>query len=70
MSISPKDAQNALTLIQLGQMISSLTGLLVQAVQSGQGGVTQEQLADAFADKDAALAEQAVAIARAKAEGR
>lgn len=68
--ISPKDAQNALTIIQLTQMITSLSGLITQAVQSGQGGVTTEEFAAAFADKDAALAEQALAIARAKAEGR
>jgi hypothetical protein len=70
MTLSPQDAQKALTVIQLGQMIGSLTGLLVQAIQNGSGGVTDEQLADAFADKDAALAEQALAIAKAKAEGR
>ena len=68
--INPKDAQKALTIIQLGQLVTSFTNLLVQAVQSGQGGVTEDELAAAFADKDTALAEQALAIARAKSEGR
>lgn len=70
MNISPKDAQQALTVIQMSQMAASLVGLITQALQSGQSGVTAEQLAEAFAEKDAALAELNAAIARAKVEGR
>lgn len=70
MSISPQDARKALTILQLSQMAGSLLGLIVQAIQSGQDSVTDAELAGAFADKDAALSELALSIARAKAEGR
>lgn len=70
MSISPKDAQQALTVIQMGQMASTLLALIMQAVQSGREAVTPDELATAFAEKDAALVELNAAIARAKEEGR
>lgn len=70
MSINPEDIRKVLTFTQVAQMATSLIGLITDAVKNGRDGVTEDELAASFADKDAALGELAAAIARAKADGR
>jgi hypothetical protein len=68
--INPEDAKKVLTVLQLSQMAASLTTLIVDAITNGQDGVTEEELAATFADKDLSFVELAASIAKAKAEGR
>lgn len=65
-----KDVAQALTLTQIAQMIVSLGVAIQTAVAAGKDSVTADEVAASFADKDAAMAALAAAIARAKAEGR
>ncbi len=64
------DVGKAIGLIQLAQMITSLSAALVTAIQQGKDSVTADELAQSFENKDAGLEELAASIARAKAEGR
>lgn len=65
-----KDVAKALTLTQLAQMIVSLGTAIHNAVSAGKDDVTADELAASFGAKDAALADLAAAISRARAEGR
>lgn len=69
-TIDVADVKKALTLTQLAQAAASLINLIVQAVANGKDGVSPEELAASFAEKDAALVELSESIARAKADGR
>lgn len=60
----------AISVVQLLQMGIALVSAAKQAAESGQTEVTDEQLHASLDENDAALADQLVAIARAKAEGR
>jgi hypothetical protein len=60
----------AISIVQLLQMGLSLINAAKQAAENGQTEVTDEQLHASLDENDAALADQVVAIARAKAEGR
>lgn len=65
-----QDIADAIGVIQIAQMINSLSIAFIDAVKAGKDSVTEEELAASFAGKDEALAGLAAAIARAKAEGR
>lgn len=60
----------AISVVQLLQMGVALIQAAKQAAESGATEVTDEQLHASLDANDAALADQIVAIARAKAEGR
>lgn len=71
--MNDKTAQNvatAISVVQLMQMGMALFNAAKTAVESGQSEVTDEQLHASLDANDAALADQVVAIARAKSEGR
>jgi hypothetical protein len=67
---SLENVTQALTIVQLAQMITSLTLTLRGALERGETEVTDEQLALSVAENDGALAALDAAIQRAKAEGR
>lgn len=64
------DLTKAISVVQLSQMVVTMASAIANAVAAGKDSVTPEELAESFADKDAALGELAAAIARAKSEGR
>lgn len=68
--MNPKDISQAISIVQLSQMALGLVTVIHNAVAAGKDGVTAEELAASFADKDAALQQLAASIAKAKAEGR
>lgn len=70
MSGNLETVSKAISIVQLAQLITSLTITLRNAIERGDAAVTAEELAGSVAANDAALAGLDAAIARAKAEGR
>lgn len=70
MSGNLETVSKAISIVQLAQLITSLTITLRNAIERGDAAVTDEELAASVAANDAALAGLDAAIARAKAEGR
>lgn len=60
----------AISVVQLMQIGLALISAAKQAVENGESEVTDEQLHASLDENDSALADQVVAIARAKSEGR
>lgn len=67
---SLENVSKALSVVQLAQMITSLTLALRGALERGESAVSPEELAASVAGNDEALAGLDAAIARARAEGR
>ena len=70
MSNNLETVGKALSLVQLAQMLVSLTTAIKSAIENGRDSVTEDELAASVASNDAALEALSAAIARAKAEGR
>lgn len=70
MSSNLENVGKALSIVQIAQMLVSLTTAIRNAIQNGKDEVTAEELAASVAGNDEALAGLAAAIARAQAEGR
>lgn len=70
MSNNLETVGKALSLVQLAQMLVSLTTAIKSAIENGRDEVTEDELAASVASNDAALEALSAAIARAKAEGR
>lgn len=70
MSSTLATVNKAITIVQLANLVTSLSITLKGALERGDTEVTDEELAASVAANDGALAGLDAAIARAKAEGR
>lgn len=65
-----QNVSSAISIVQLMQMGLALMTAAKNAAQSGQTEVSEDDLHASLSENDSALADQVVAIARAKSEGR
>jgi hypothetical protein len=70
MSDTLENVSKAISIVQLAQIVTSLSLTLKNAIERGDAAVTEEDLAASVAANDGALSALDAAIARAKSEGR